>query len=265
MAFEELKQRHAAMWGSGPFEVIAPTLREMHEAIVAAADGNEGDAWLDVGCGTGELAFLAAETGASVTGCDLSPALVETAKRQAAERGLEIPFEVGDVENLRYDDGAFDIVSSSVGAIFAPDHARAAAELARVCAPGGRLVLTAWTTEGRIGDFFRVIASYSPPPVEGAGAPTQWGDAAYCESMLGPHFELDIESLNTPWTAPSAEEMWDEFSTSFGPIVTLLKVLEPERAAALRADLIGLFDDNTDEGGEVYLDRPYLLVKGMRR
>ena len=110
MAFEELKQRHAAMWGSGPFEVSAPTLREMHEAIVAAADVNEGDAWLDGGCGTGELAFLAAETGASVTGCDLSPALVETAKRQAAERGLEIPFEVGDVENLRYDDGAFDIV-----------------------------------------------------------------------------------------------------------------------------------------------------------
>jgi SAM-dependent methyltransferase len=265
MAFEELKQRHAAMWGAGPFEVIAPTLLEMHEAIVAAADGGEGDAWLDVGCGTGELAFLAAATGASVTGCDLSPALVETAKRQAAERGLEIPFEVGDVENLRHDDGAFDIVSSSVGAIFAPDHARAAGELARVCASGGRLVLTAWTIEGRIGDFFRVIASYSPPPVEGAGAPTQWGDAAYCETLLGPHFDLEIESLNTPWTGPSAEEMWDEFSTSFGPIVTLLGMLEPERAAAFRADLIGLFDDNTDEGGEVFLDRPYLLVKGTRR
>jgi hypothetical protein len=110
-----------------------------------------------------------------------------------------------------------------------------------------------------------VIASYSPPPVEGAGVPTQWGDAAYCETLLGPYFELEIESLNTPWTGQSAEEMWDEFSTSFGPIVTLLKVLEPERAAAFREDLIGLFDDNTDEGGEVFLDRPYLLVKGARR
>lgn len=264
MAFEELKQRHAAMWGAGPFEVIAPTLAEMHEAIVEAADAGEGDAWLDVGSGTGELAFLAAATGASVRGCDLSPVLVETAKRQAAERGLEIPFEVGDVESLPYEDGSFDIVSSSVGAIFAPDHARAAEELGRVCKPGGRLALTAWTAEGRIGDFFRVIASYSPPPVEGAGAPTQWGDAAYCEALLGPHFELEIQALNTPWTAPSAEEMWDEFSTSFGPIVTLLGILEPERATAFRDDLVGLFEENTADGGDVVLDRPYLLVKGTR-
>jgi SAM-dependent methyltransferase len=265
MAFEELKQRHAAMWGAGPFEVIAPTLAEMHEAIVEAADAGEGDAWLDVGSGTGELAFLAAATGASVRGCDLSPVLVETAKRQAAERGLEIPFEVADVESLPYEDGSFDIVSSSVGAIFAPDHARAAEELGRVCKPGGRLALTAWTAEGRIGDFFRVIASYSPPPVEGAGAPTQWGDAAYCEALLGPHFELEIQALNTPWTAPSAEEMWDEFSTSFGPIVTLLGILEPERATAFRDDLVGLFEENTADGGDVVLDRPYLLVKGTRR
>jgi SAM-dependent methyltransferase len=265
MAFEDLKQRHAAMWGAGPFEVIAPSLLEMHESIVAAAEGNEGHAWLDVGCGTGELAFLAAATGASVRGCDLSPTLVETAKRQSAERGLEITFEVGDVENLPYDDGSFGVVSSSVGAIFAPDHERTAGELARVSASGGRLVLTAWTTEGRIGDFFRVIASYAPPPVEGAGAPTQWGEAAYCETLLGPHFELEIESLNTPWRAESGQAMWEEFSTSFGPIVTLLKMLEPERAAAFRDDLVGLFDESAANDGGVVIDRPYLLVKGTRR
>jgi SAM-dependent methyltransferase len=265
MAFEELKQRHAAMWGAGPFEEIAPTLSEMHEAIVAAAEAGPGDGWLDVGCGTGELAFFAVATGASVTGCDLSPALVETARRQAAEQGLEISFEVGDCEDLPYEDSSFDIVTSSVGAIFAPDHARAAAELARVCKPGGRLCLTAWTTEGRIGDFFRVIASYSPPPVEGAGVPMQWGDAAYAESRLGDQFDLDIESLNTPWVGGSGEEMWDEFSTAFGPLVVLLKSLEPERAAGLRDELIALFDDNAATGGGVVLDRPYLLIKGTRR
>jgi SAM-dependent methyltransferase len=265
MGFEELKQRQAAMWGAGPFEVIAHTLAEMHETIVAAADADGEDTWLDVGCGTGELTFLAAASGASVTGCDLSPTLVDTAKRQAAERSLEIPFEVGDVEELPYDDASFDVVSSSVGAIFAPDHGRTAEELGRVCKPGGRLLLTAWTAEGRIGDFFRLIASYSPPPFEGAGVPTAWGDRPYCESLLGPHFDLEIESLNTPWSGASGEEMWDEFSTSFGPIVVLLRMLEPERASAFRDDLIALFDGNASDGGGVVLDRPYLLVKGTRR
>lgn len=264
MAFEELKERHAAMWGAGPFEQIAYTLTEMHDVLVAAVAAEPGEAWLDVGCGTGELAFRAAATGAAVTGCDLAPVLVETARRQAAERGLELPFEIGDAEKLSYADASFDIVTSSVGAIFAPDHARVAAELARVCRPGGRLALTAWTTDGRIGDFFRVIASYAPPPVPGAGVSTQWGDPEYCESLLGGDFDLAIEHLNTPWKGESGDAMWEEFSEAFGPIVTLLRVLEPDRAAGLRADVIALFDEGA-AGGEIVLDRPYLLVQGTRR
>src|SRR5687767_5347590 len=114
MAFEELKERHAAMWGSAPFERIAGTLADMHEAIVGAVGGAPGRTWLDVGCGTGELAFMAAATGATVTGADLSPALVETARRQAAERGVDVTFEVGDAEALQYPDDSFDIVTSSV-------------------------------------------------------------------------------------------------------------------------------------------------------
>ena len=120
MAFEELKERHAAMCGAGPFEEIADTLAEMHESLVAATGARPGDAWLDVGCGTGELAFRAAATGASITGCDLAPVLVETARRQAMAQGLAIPFEVADCENMPYADASFDIVTSSVGAIFAP-------------------------------------------------------------------------------------------------------------------------------------------------
>jgi SAM-dependent methyltransferase len=265
MAFEELKERHAAMWGAGPFEEIAKSLADMHDVLVAAVEAGPGVRLLDVGCGTGELVIRAATTGASVTGCDLSPALVETARRQAAERGLSIELDVGDCENLPYEDSSFDAVVSSVGAIFAPDHGRTAAELARVCRPGGRLAMTAWTTEGAVGDFFRVIASYSPPPVEGAGVSTQWGDADYCRSLLGDHFDLDIEPLNSPWEGTSGQEMWDEFSRAFGPIVTLLRMLEPEQAAGLRDDLIELFNDTAADGGGAVLDRPYLLVNGTRR
>src|SRR4051794_15277244 len=113
MAFEELKQRHAAMWGAGPFERVAASLLPMHEAVIAAVDASPGERWLDAGCGTGELTFLAAQTGAEIQGADLAPNLIDTARRQAAERGLDIPFTVADCESLPFDDDAFDIVTSS--------------------------------------------------------------------------------------------------------------------------------------------------------
>jgi SAM-dependent methyltransferase len=106
MPFEELKQRHAAMWGSAPFERIAVTLAEMHQAIVDSVDGGPGKRWLDVGCGTGELAFVAAATGAEVVGTDLSPTLAETARRQATERDGDVTFEVADAEALPYEDAS---------------------------------------------------------------------------------------------------------------------------------------------------------------
>jgi ubiquinone/menaquinone biosynthesis C-methylase UbiE len=160
MPFQELKNRHAAMWGSAPFERIAETLADMHQAIVDAVRAGSGDRWLDVGCGTGELAFMAAETGAEVTGLDLSPTLIETARRQAAERSASSRFEVGDVEALGYPDESFDIVTSSVGAIFAPNHDLVASELARVCRAGGRLALTAWATDAGADEFFEIIGRY---------------------------------------------------------------------------------------------------------
>ena len=187
MAFEELKERHAAMWGSAPFERVAGTLADMHERVVETmVGGARGEPGSTSGCGTGELAFMAAATGADVTACDLAPNLVETARRQAAERGLEIPFEVGDAEALPYGDASFDIVTSSIGAIFAPNHDAVASELARVCRPGGRLGMTAWTkAEGGVDKFFEIIGSYAPPPPPGAGIPFEWGEPAHCEELLG--------------------------------------------------------------------------------
>jgi SAM-dependent methyltransferase len=264
MPFEELTQRHAAMWGSAPFERIAGTLADMHEAIVGAVTAGPGDRWLDVGCGTGELAFMAVETGAEVTGSDLSPVLIETAKRQAAERGVEATFEIGDVQALPYGDASFDVVTSTVGAIFAPDHSAAAAELARVCRPEGTLAMTAWTTGGNVDEFFAIIGKYAPPPPPGAGVAASWGERDYVESLLGGAFELTITDGDTPWEVQTAQEMWTEISEAFGPIKTLLGVLPPERADAFRDELIGLFErEQTDDG--ISMERPYLLIVGTRR
>jgi len=264
MAFEELKQRHAAMWGSAPFERIADNLVDMHETVIRSLDGQPGEKWLDVGSGTGELAMLAVETGAEVTGADIAPVLVGTARRQASESGADVRFEVADCEALPFEDSSFDILSSSVGAIFAPDHERVAAELGRVCRSGGRLALTAWTADGPIGNFFKVIGSYSPPPVAGAGTSLQWSDREHCEQLLGDAFELTFSEHNTPYRKDSAEAMWEEMSTAFGPIKTLLGALEPEGGRALRDELLTLFAESQTADG-VTLDRPYLLVRGTRR
>lgn len=263
MPFEELKQRHAAMWGSAPFERIAVTLAEMHQAIVDSVGGGPGKRWLDVGCGTGELAFVAAATGAEVVGADLSPTLVETARRQAAERDVDVTFEVGDAEALPYEDASFDIVTSSVGAIFAPDHRAVASQLARVCRAGGQLALTAWTSDGEVDEFFRIIGSYAPPPPPDAGVAASWGEPGYAQSLLGNDFDLTVTTENTPWESESAEELWTEISEGFGPIKTLLGVLGPERAESFRQELTAFFRTEETESG-VAMDRPYLLVHGVR-
>ena len=264
MAFEELKQRHAAMWGSAPFERIAVTLAEMHQAIVDAVGGAPGKRWLDVGCGTGELALAAAATGAEVVGADLSPVLVETARRQAAERNVDVTFEVGDAEALPYGAATFDIVTSSVGAIFAPDHRAVAAQLARVCRPGGELAMTAWTSGAEVDEFFRIIGSYAPPPPPDAGVAGSWGEPGYAESLLGDDFELTIAAKDTPWEAESADELWTEMSGAFGPIKTLLEVLEPARAEAFEEELLEFFREEETEGG-LLMSRPYVLVHGVRK
>jgi ubiquinone/menaquinone biosynthesis C-methylase UbiE len=150
MPFEELKSRQSVMWGSGPYEPIVEITKEIHHALVEALRPQTGERWLDVATGTGAVALLAGRAGADVTGLDLSPVLIETAKGKAAAEGLGVDFEAGDAEALPYDDASFDVVCSAIGTQFAPDHAAVARELARVCRPGGRLGLACWTPESGV-------------------------------------------------------------------------------------------------------------------
>jgi ubiquinone/menaquinone biosynthesis C-methylase UbiE len=140
---------------------VADEIADVHDRLVAELAPQPSETWLDVGTGTGAVAVRAARAGAKVTGSDLAPALIETAKRLADEEGLEIRYEVGDAEQLPYADGSYDIVSSSFAAIFAPTHDAVARELARVTRAGGRIGLTAWDPEGGIGDSFRLLGRSS--------------------------------------------------------------------------------------------------------
>ena len=265
MGFEELKQRQARAWGSAPFEEIAATLRPMHEAVVDTVVRPMGALWLDVGCGTGELTRLAAATGAVVTGVDLAAPLVETAATRAEEQRLDITYRVADVEDLPFDDASFDVVTSSVAAIFAPDHAAVARELARVCAPGGQLVLASWSATGAGAALADVTTRYAPTPQAGVGDPRRWGEEAYVRAMLGSAYELRFTHLECPLEGDSPAAMVETMEKNLGTCAGLLASLPVDRAAALRADLAALFAEHTIEEGRVVMNRPYVLVSGRRR
>jgi SAM-dependent methyltransferase len=264
VAFERLKERQAYVWGAAPFEKIAETIGPMHDALVEALAPQPGERWLDVGTGTGEVAFRAARAGADVTGSDLSPALIETAKRQGAEQGLTVRFEVGDAERLPYGDASFDVVSSSVGMIFAPDHAAVASELARVVRPGGRVGFTAWRKSSGVGAFFAAMAPFQAPPPEGAGSPLAWGDEPYVAELLGEAFELRFEEHDVPHEGPSGEAIWANMIEGFGPARVLSESLEPDRRAELDRTMTELLERDRD-GDAIRQERLYLVVTGTRR
>lgn len=262
--FIELKQRQAAAWSAGAFEEVADSIGDVHAALVEALAPQAGMRWLDVGSGAGHVAELAAGAGATVTGIDLSPRLVEVAKARAEAGGYEIEYRVGDAENLDVADASFDVASSSFGMIFAPDHAAAARELARVTRQGGRLGFSAWTAEGTIGDMFRTLAQFQPPPPEGAGSPVQWGSEDHVREHFGDTFDLTIERRVSRAEEDSFDEFWTTFSTNFGPLKLLLENAG-DRRAEIERTVLDHFRTFEQPDGRIVDDREYLLVTGIRR
>jgi ubiquinone/menaquinone biosynthesis C-methylase UbiE len=263
--FTQLKQMQSAAWSAGAFEEVAETIHDMHVALVEALGPQPGERWLDVGCGAGNLAELAAGAGADVTGIDLSPRLIGVAKERAEAGGYEIEYRVGDAEALDVEDASFDKVVSSVGMIFAPDHEAVAGELARVTRPGGRLGFSAWTPEGTIGEMFRTLAPFQPPPPPAAGTPLQWGQEEHVREKLGDTYELSVARRISRQEEESPEYAWETFSTKFGPTKMLLDNLDPERRAEFEQAMLGMMKQRTQADGRFVDEREYLLVTGTRR
>jgi SAM-dependent methyltransferase len=262
MAFEELKQRQSVMWGNGPYQLITETIADIHDVVIDKLAPQEGDRWLDLATGTGAIAERAAGAGAQVTGIDLAPVLIETARERASDLGLDIDYRVGDIENLDLPDGNFDKVSSTCGIMFAPDHEACAGELARVTAPGGRVALVNWTPTGGMAKVFKVMAPYQPAPPP--SNPFEWGDEAHVRDLLGDSFELDFEEGVSTLQVPSGEAYWELFSTSYGPTKTLAENLG-ERREDLHRDWVEFFETNYKGNGGVVHTREYLLITGTRR
>ncbi len=262
MAYEELKERQSVMWGNGPYQRVTETLPDIHDAVIEALAPAPGDRWLDLACGTGAIAERAASAGAQVTGLDLAPVLIETAKERAEELGLEIDYVVGDVERIAFDDASFDKVSSTCGIMFAPDHEAAARELARVTTPGGRIVLANWTPTGGLAKMFKVMAAYQPAPPP--SSPFDWGDQDRVRELLGESFDLELDERVSTLRMPSGEAYWELFSTSYGPTKTLADSLG-DRREDLHRDWVEFFETTYRVDGEIRHTREYLLVLGRRR
>src|SRR5215216_6273752 len=181
----DLKRAHRATWAAGDYAAVAELIDEAPPRdLLARVEVAPGQEVLDVATGTGNIAIQTAAAGAQVVGLDLTPELFETARRRAAERGVAVDWVEGDAEDLPFEDERFDRVLSAFGVQFAPRHEVVAQELARVCRPGGRIGLVNWTPEGQVGELFKVMGRYLPPPPDFASAPALWGDEEHVRGLF---------------------------------------------------------------------------------
>jgi ubiquinone/menaquinone biosynthesis C-methylase UbiE len=217
--------------------------------------GDHGERVLDVAAGNGNATLAAARRFARVTSTDYVPALLERGRRRAEADGLDVTFEVADAEALPYPDASFDVVLSTFGVMFAPDHERAAGELMRVCRPGGRIGLASWTPAGFVGQLFRVVAAHVPP-IPGVRSPLLWGTDAHTQDLFKGAEAIAQTVRYFVFRYRSPEHWVDVFRTYYGPVHKAFAALDAGRQAALEADLIALLR-KSDWGG-----RAGLAVRG---
>ena len=267
--FTELKQKHRKAWASGDYDQIARGIRAVADHVVRAARVRAGERVLDVACGTGNTALAARARDAVVTGLDLTPELLNVARRREAEEGLEgIDWREGDAESLPFPDESFDVVMSSCGLMFAPDQQRVAQEVARVTRPGGRIAIQAWTPESGVGRMFRVVSRYVPPPA-GVPSPFEWGDEEKVRSLLGASFEdYRFERYDCPEYTDTPEELAELFIGQYGPTNRAYHLLTEKgngEAEAFRRDLTELYRGYvTPADGKVRWGREYIITLATR-
>jgi ubiquinone/menaquinone biosynthesis C-methylase UbiE len=249
------------VWGAGTYERFAARLAPVQDQLVNLLEVGGGDRVLDLATGTGEVAFRAARKGAVVSAIDGAVPMLEKARNAAAEQGLDVSFELGNVEYLPYEDACFDVLVSNFGLVFAPDHANVAAELGRVACPGGRLGFTAWKPSRKLGELYR---RFTEEPIEGREA-YEWGREDHVEDMLGDEFELEFEDGTLWLEAESGEEIWTLFSESAPPVIALIDRLDPAQTEELHRAFVELYESYGTADGGVRAPRRYLLVLGRRK
>jgi SAM-dependent methyltransferase len=263
---EALKAHLKTTWMSGDYghfaKYLEPGALEFLARLAVASDTR----MLDVACGAGQIAIPATHAGLQVTGIDIASNLIEQARERARAEGVEVRFDEGDAEMLPYEDAAFDLVVSLIGAMFAPRPERVAAELVRVCRPGGRIIMANWTPEGHVGQMFKIIGKHVPPPPLMA-SPVKWGDDATVRERLQDGIaKLDTTKRLYPMRYPfPPSEVVEFFRVYYGPTNRAFSGLDAVGQSALRHDLEQLWaSNNRAHDGSTYVEAEYLEVVAIR-
>jgi SAM-dependent methyltransferase len=263
--FDDLKTRLKTTWMTGDYDVFSRYMEKGAEQFYERLGITPGTRLLDVGCGAGQMALIAARAGAKVTGCDIATNWLEKARARAAAEGLEVTFEEGDAESLPYADGQFDAVTSLVGAMFAPRPDKVAAQLTRVCRPGGMIAMANWTPGGFIGQMFKAISRHIAP--SGMPSPVLWGDEAtvrdrLCQGIADVKCALRVYHFDYPFPPEAVVEF---FRANYGPMSRAFASLDAEGQERLRRDLVSLWSaSNSADDDTTKVEAEYLEVIAIR-
>lgn len=266
----DIRSATRAAWALGDYHKFAKaTIWEGGEELVRACGITVGQRVLDVAAGTGNTAIRAAEAGAEVVASDLTPENFEAGRREARAHGVELEWVEADAQDLPFADGEFDVVTSSFGALFAPDHQAVANEMLRVCRPGGTIGMLNFTPEGLITDFFDALAPYMPPPPAGALPPALWGSEEHVRDLVGDRVQsLEMTRRTYVERADTPHDYREFFKETFGPVVAIYASLSenPERLTALDRDFLEFATSGNSgppDGPAEYVYE-YLLVVARR-
>jgi ubiquinone/menaquinone biosynthesis C-methylase UbiE len=266
-AIDSARRQARATWSAGDWDSCARLIEPVGGVVIDRVGVGPGLRLLDVGTGNGgNLAIPAAQLGAEVVGLDVTPELLAHAVQRAGEAGVDVEWVEGDAQELPFADSSFDRVTSTFGAMFAPDHQRTAAELVRVCRPGGRIAMTTWVNDGFVGELFRLTGSFMPSPPPGAQPPPSWGDKAHINEVFrAVGAEPSIERESVDFNFASVDDAVHEYAANFGPFVSARIVLEPqgrwEEFIDAFQELVDRFNLATDATARVRSDYFVILVQ----
>nr|RAV90409.1 SAM-dependent methyltransferase [Aerococcus tenax] len=262
--FEAIKARQQVAWGSGDYAMIGTTIQIVGETLCEAVDLRSGQQVLDVAAGNGNATLAAARRFGNVISTDYVGALLLRGKERADAERLTVKFQEADAEALPFADASFDVVLSSFGVMFAPNHEKSASELVRVCRPGGKIGLANWTPESFIGRLFKTIGKYVPP-APGLKSPALWGSRPHLDALFGGKASVSAASRHFVFRYKSPQHWLEVFGGYYGPVLKALAAVDEKSRKALVTDIYALLDDvNVAKDGTLVAPSEYLEVVATR-